>query len=143
MRANPAPRKCSSARIPASRLCASVGGTGRIAFTSYFLKFEASFNKGAAWTQPFSRSKVNRRPGAATGQPWSDAMGGVVVDSGAGRDEQKPLYALGRGQRHVQRDTSAQRIAAEAEAIRSAGQDMGDAAVEGNRSHSSGLAMPG
>src|ERR1700693_4434211 len=65
-RLKPAPRKWSSARIPASRLRASVGGTGRIAFTRYFLKFEASFNKGAAWTQPFSRSKVNLRPGPAT-----------------------------------------------------------------------------
>src|SRR5271170_2011754 len=81
MRLKPEPRKWSSARTPASRLRASVGGTGRIAFTRYFLEFEASFNKGAAWTQPFSRSKVNRRPGAVTGQPWSDAKGGVPFES--------------------------------------------------------------
>ena len=88
-RENPAARKCSSARPPASSgdalgvdagdLGASAGGAGGVGFTAFSSYLEASFNKAARRTQPFSRSKVNgsrvrrRFVVAATGRPWSDA----------------------------------------------------------------------
>ena len=61
-----------------------------------------------------------RRCSSASASSRAPARGalGVVVDAGRGRDEHEPGHALGRGERDVQRDAPAERVAAQRERAR-------------------------
>ena len=66
-----------------------------------------------------------------------------VLDPGRRGDEHQPLDALGRRQRHVQRDPPAHRVAAEGEALGRGGEHVGDAGIEADRRASRAPPWPG
>ncbi len=68
----------------------------------------------------------------SVGAPPLRALG-VVLDAGRRRDEHQTPHPLGRGERDVQRDAPALRVAAQREALRRARQHVLDAARERDR----------
>ena len=68
---------------------------------------------------------------------------GWILDAGGSGDEHEPAHALGRGQRDVQGDAPAQRVAAQHEPLRAAGEHVLDAAGERDRARRvGGVAVP-